>query len=135
MKEKTKKIDICSHCGKERFIVNRTHKLCGDCNFKRLHNGLTKLQYKILQNKFKPKVKRKPTGELDLFKEIWAERPHICVKCGKRLGETLKPIFFSHIKSKGAYPELRLVKTNIELVCADCHHEYEFGSRKNLEQQ
>ena len=60
------------------------------------------------------------------------ERPHICTHCGKRLLEPLKPIYFSHIKSKGAYPELRLVKSNIELTCEDCHTKYEFGARSSV---
>lgn len=77
----------------------------------------------------KPKMRR-ATGELALFKEIWAECPHICTHCGKRLLEPLKPIYFSHIKSKGAHPELRLEKSNIELTCEECHQKYEFGKRK-----
>ena len=28
--------EICKGCGKERFIVNKTHKLCASCNKKRL---------------------------------------------------------------------------------------------------
>ena len=124
---------ICSKCGREKYIVNKTKCLCDECNYKRLHNGLTRFEIARLRQQVKPPKKKKPTGELELFKEIWAERPHICTKCGKPLGATLKPIFFSHIKSKGAYPELRLMKTNIELVCAECHQIYEFGSRKNLQ--
>lgn len=76
------------------------------------------------------KKKRKTTGEKKLFLEIWEERPHFCVKCGLFLGSEPKVFYFSHIKSKGAHPELRLDKKNIELLCYDCHYAWEFKSRK-----
>lgn len=121
---------ICSGCGRLSYIVNKTKVLCDSCNYKRLHEGKTRYEVALEKKKSKPKRIRKNTGELALFKEIWAERPHICTHCGKVLLEPLKPIYFSHIKSKGAFPELRLVKSNIELVCPECHQEYEFGRRK-----
>lgn len=117
---------ICKICHKEKYIANKTKFLCDDCNFKRLHKGMSKFQWKLMKGNSK-KVKRKPTGELEMFKDIWSERPHICVKCGKYLAE-MNVRYFSHIKSKGAFPELRLDKNNIEILCVDCHYKYEFGS-------
>ena len=64
--------------------------------------------------------------ELDLFHEIWDERPHKCSisTCGELL-----PIFnvryMSHCVSKGSYPELRLVKENIDILCFSCHQLWE----------
>lgn len=131
----------CSKCGELKYIVNRTKILCDDCNFKRLHDGLSRFQYKALNGKIKPckevkrrKIKRKkkaPTGERELFAKIWKERKHICTHCGLQLPEPMRSFYFSHIKSKGAFPELRLVESNIELVCLQCHQQYEFGSRQN----
>lgn len=119
----------CKVCEKEKWIKN-TRSECEDCVYVKNHGGKTR--YEVYRKNSKPK-KYKKTGELEFFVEIWNERPHYCVKCSKWLGNDLKPIFFSHIKSKGAYPELRKDKDNIELLCAECHHIYEFGDRSKLE--
>lgn len=132
MAKTTEKYQICNGCGKHRYITNRTKCLCDDCNYKRLHNGKSRFEVRAERSKAKKPKLRPATGELALFKEIWSECPHICTHCGKRLLEPLKPIYFSHIKSKGAYPELRLVKSNIELTCEDCHQKYEFGARSSV---
>lgn len=133
----------CKKCGKSHIIVNRTYWLCQECNHKRLH-GESRLEsvlkkekqrkvkiYKLKKKRSKRSLK-KPTGEKEMFLEIWEERSHYCVKCGKYLGEDPNVYFFSHIKSKGAFPELRLCKNNIELVCIECHQKYEFGNRDKL---
>jgi hypothetical protein len=68
--------------------------------------------------------KRKKTGELELFKEIWAERPHKCVICEANLPVfTVK--FFAHVLSKGSHPEMRLDKENIEIMCFPHHYRYD----------
>lgn len=80
-------------------------------------------------------VEKKPvkTWELDLFIEIAKERQvnwkvlakdldlnkNECTKWIKL--EDLQPINFAHIKSKGTYPELRLVKENIQIVSFRYH--------------
>lgn len=121
----------CSQCGKNHFIQNRTKWLCPDCVFKNNHKGKTREQvYRERRSNTKPKAKK--TGEREMFLEIWQERPHVCVKCGRPLGDIPHAAFFSHKKSKGAYPELRLVKNNVELVCFTCHQKYEFGDREDL---
>ena len=75
------------------------------------------------------KYKRKKTGELDLFKEIWSERPHACSCCNSPLGNELQPIFFSHLLAKSTYPKYRLDKRNIWLKCPTCHTQWETGDR------
>lgn len=80
------------------------------------------------------KRKRKITGEKGLFLEIWNERPHICSNknCQKHLGEDPMTYYFAHIKSKGAYPELRLEKSNLALLCLTCHQAFDFGNRSSV---
>ncbi len=66
------------------------------------------------------KRKFKPSGELRIFKEMWNSQKHICEKCGIFLPEFSHSLFH-HRKPKGRHPELRLVKSNIMLICFDCH--------------
>lgn len=89
-----------------------------------------KTQWNPRLNRYVP-LKRKKTliprhkcfGELNLFAHIWATRDHVCSnrECKKQLPEEPSLMFFSHIKPKSLYPELRLDENNIELLCADCH--------------
>lgn len=124
-----RKYEVCSQCGRYGVLANKTKKLCQACNYKRLHSGKTRME--VLREKAKrtPKRNNSDSGEKRLFIEIWNERPHVCSHCGKKLPEQPLVTFFSHIKSKGAYPELRLCKSNIEIVCTECHYKYEFGKR------
>lgn len=72
----------------------------------------------------------KVTGEKDLFFEIWHERDHICENCKRYLGEEAKTFYFSHIKPKSTHSELRLVKSNIQLLCRDCHYAFDFQGKE-----
>lgn len=148
MRNWSRTVNECKECGRTKLIVNKKYGLCIECNYFRLH-GETTVEAAIKREKqqekekniiswqkqkkakLKPK-KKKVTGELKMFQEIWAERDHFCQNknCGVYLGEVLQPIFFSHRKSKGAYPALRLCKDNIDLLCAECHHKWDFGNRK-----
>lgn len=64
-----------------------------------------------------------------MFLSIWAKRPHFCINCKCFLGHLIMAHFFAHIKSKGAYPELRLVEENIMLLCFICHRAYDQGTK------
>lgn len=133
----------CIQCNNERPINSRS--ICSECIFKNNHKGKTRLEVYLEKsnernqrqvNKRKTQYKpKKPTGERELFIEIWSERSHYCEnpKCRKWLGNEPKVIFFSHRKSKGAYPELRLDKTNIDLLCSECHYQEDFGEKINWE--
>lgn len=112
---------ICKDCGKETYIANKFYSLCKFCNQKRLNEGKEKKP----KNKINS-VKRKATGEKELFLKIWEERPHFCVMCGKWLGHEPKTHYFSHIKAKSVHPELRLEESNIQLLCFDCHYKVDF---------
>lgn len=101
----------------ERFLVNKSKKLC--C----YHN--TKLKAKPLKKKFP-----KPSGEAKLFKEIWdALEPEQRVSYVTKLPlpdqHEMRTFYFSHILSKGSYPELRLFKENIVLMTLTEHKTWE----------
>lgn len=112
---------ICKGCGETRIIVSKNKGLCSSCMKKRSYcsPGDRHIKQKV-----------KSTGERELFLKIWEEREHYCQHCGKYLGEEPKSFYFSHIKGKGAYPELRLDPNNIELLCYECHHNWDFGDGK-----
>lgn len=69
-----------------------------------------------------------PSGQLDLFKEIYSERPHVSELSGDKLS-----IFdircFHHILTKQAYPKFLLFKPNIILLTRNEHrmiHDHSF---------
>ena len=113
---------ICRGCENEKLIINKTHNLCLFCNQKRLYK------------KPKPK-KRKATGEKIIFEEIWNERNHICINCKVHLGNEAKTFYFSHILPKGRFPQLRLIKSNIQLLCYDCHYAHDFKEKKDYQKR
>ena len=77
--------------------------------------------------------KHKPTGEAQVFKRIWAERPHICEHCSGSLGDDAKTFFFAHIQRKSQAPGLRLIKMNIRLLCIECHMALDAREYEKLE--
>lgn len=110
-----------------------------DCNNPRFGGGYcswhqslrTDKKPKGLSSKTPIKVKpRKATGELEMFKMIWSERPHVCECCSSSLS-SFSPICFSHILAKGSYPKFRLLKENVKLVCPTCHNDWEFSGREH----
>lgn len=103
-------------CGGFKYITNRTKKLCDTCNNKRLNSA-------------KVKVQKLPKGELQVFIEIWNERPHISEVSGIAL-KAFNVCNFSHILTKGAYPGFRLKKENIVLKTFDEHQMWEFQAHK-----
>ena len=69
--------------------------------------------------------------EKKIFLEIWNERSHSCIECSRKISRP-SAINFSHYLSKGAFPELRFEKKNIDILCSDCHFRFEFNDRKNM---
>lgn len=117
------KFGICSKCGNEGPIPKPSKMLCIKCNEERLQEIRPKKVARPI------KQKRKITGEAALFLSIWLSRPHICTNCKCYLGNEMKTFFFSHILSKGAHPEKRLDPLNIQLLCQECHHAYDFQGK------
>lgn len=107
----------CKECNQLSYLFSKGRcKSCASKSYKKMN-----------------KVKKK-TGERELFIEIWNERYHICTNCGINLGNEPKVGFFSHIKPKSIYPELRLDKNNIQLLCLTCHTAYDHGSKEKYQQ-
>ena len=108
----------CNHSGCSYPVFGggycRNHQWCRqDKNKPQISTSINERRDKHI----KPK---KVTGELELFKEIWAERPHVSEISNKAI-----PLFdvhcFHHVLTKQAYPEHRLNKDNIVLLTRSEH--------------
>lgn len=76
------------------------------------------------------KKAKKATGEMDLFKQIWDERPHVCFVSGNKL--KFSPHIFFHILGKGAFAKYRLERKNILLVCPEYHDDWHRMTRAEM---
>jgi hypothetical protein len=68
------------------------------------------------------------TGELEMFNEIWDERPHVSEVSGAPLLPKGHPQWhwqFAHIVSKKTYKKFMLRKDNIALVTPEEHDAYD----------
>jgi len=122
----------CCLCpeGTEEYIVKKlpSGHFCQKHNKERLdeRKGLTGTH--IPKSSIKPK-RRKITGELEVFKAIWATREHKSQISGETLGE-FSVSYFSHILSKGAYGRFRLYPKNIILKTHKEHQIWETQRHK-----
>lgn len=73
--------------------------------------------------------KRKPTGEYELFKEIWGERPHISFLSGREL-KYFDPRLFAHVIAKSKGEQWRLNKDNIVLLHPEEHELLDVGTEE-----
>ena len=108
---------ICKTCW--WVTENPLLKYCKKCTYENSFYNLKQTRINIISNKKKERIKNW-WSEKDLFKEIREERWHNCNECWKYLQEA-KAHNFSHIKSKWSRPDLRLDKSNIEILCFRCH--------------
>lgn len=125
-----RKLKICSICNKPSVLWRSNPNLCKQCSLQSKVKSSNKSNKIVEYTRKYIKYKRKTTGERDLFLSIWLNRVHFCENCGKYLGEEPLIFHFSHIKGKGAYPELRLAEDNIELLCLECHQAWELNKEK-----
>ena len=80
-------------------------------------------------------MKRKTTGEMAFFGQIWMNTPmyhRTCFVTGERINN-FHPMIFAHILPKGEFPELRLDEANIVLMRADLHSKQHSVPRSELE--
>ena len=150
-----KHIGDCNKCSRKGVRIDyrwtsRDDKHCTKCNQKRLQRiqkekakqspPKAKIVRQSAPIQRKP-ISKKPTPRLSGMRdedwvvglEIWAERPHNCIECGKFLPEDEDglpvKVYFSHVLSKGAHPELRFDAMNIVLHCPDCHRFWETSGK------
>jgi len=132
------KIANCLTCSKETYIYAK--KMCKDCYWKQNAESkkakapkkdvLEKVEWK--GKKFSTKALEQIKKDNEFYKEIWAEREHICEECGIYLGDTLNKAYISHILTKGSTPTLRHDKRNVMVYCVPCHHLKEFGDFRSM---
>ena len=137
----------CNECKKPNQWIQNSKGVCTKCVYKKNHKGMTQFEVAYERQKAKmvsdyqkkkkmPKTRpKKPSGEWNMFLEIWQEREHRCEHCKIWLGDLPKAYMFSHRKGKGAHPELKLDKSNIDLFCWDCHYAYDHQGKEKFNQR
>lgn len=146
--------EICKGCNEHKFIVNRKYMLCDDCNYFRMY-GMTRLdafKQKKSQNQYKLSPKRNKSvrtsnkrsdillKDRETYYKVFLSKPNVCEECGVELpdmfvddDENIVYIAqYSHILSKGAWPEFRHDERNFNRLCFNCHRRWEDGDRENM---
>lgn len=113
---KPKTIYTCKACG------NRERQWYGKCTKCWNWNTFTE----------KTIGKKKPTGEKELFDDIWEDRVHKSFISGKPLdqyhGTDFYVNMFAHVLAKGKYPKFRLEPENIVLLTPEEHTLLDHGT-------
>jgi len=128
----TGEFNKCSHCGKSRWIVHGKLRLCQECNEGRKKDE-KRIRPRIEKSGLSFTVRDKPTaGDENFYQMVWNIRSHCCQECGKFLGDQMSRIYVSHILTKGAHPALRHDIRNVNILCPEHHHQWEFGVRRKM---
>lgn len=140
-------INICKGCKKPKFIVNKKRFLCDDCNCIRLH-GKSRLELTIQNSKpiSRSSIKiasgtSKSNREIEIKKTLKLLKESIhkdnqnhntynCQGCGIS-GYTVH-LDCSHILSVKQRKDLELIKDNIQLLCRNCHNDWESWEIKKM---
>ena len=129
------KCDYCVEEGKnsEIWIVRRRPPLCSFHDSVFRHEK--RLQKKLKDNKIKSKtinqsLRRKPTGEGKMFKEIWNSTPvenRVSFLNKQNLPDVkdARSFYFAHVIAKKKFPMFRLYKKNIVLLNLQQHHTWD----------
>jgi len=134
---------VCNKCGKDRFLVNKKYQLCDDCNYERLHN---ETRYQTFKRKSKI---RKPMSDKtkniiakdELAYEYWFNNKlQVCEECDEKLpnvfrdknGKVVARYRYSHIITKASRPDLRYHRLNCNILCLECHRQWETGDRRSM---
>lgn len=65
------------------------------------------------------------------YRWVWSKKMHFCENCMKPL-PVYSATYVSHILSRGAYPEMAHDPRNTNILCFDCHAQWENGNRKAM---
>lgn len=120
-------------CGKWGWL--NKNELCPSCRPDPVKGPRTVKEVLTTLRRQAMNRKRKVTGEMELFKEMAKERPHICfvtkqpVNIYNKDGR-LNVSCFAHVVSKGSRTDLRLLKKNIVIVLPRVHEIYDKGNRQ-----
>ncbi len=117
-------------CGKWGWL--NKNELCPSCRPDPVKGPRTVKEVLTTLRRQAMKRKRKVTGEMELFKEMAKERPHICFVTGTPILR-LTHWNFMHVLSKQAFPRFRLKKENVVLGQQWVHDVYDKGDRSKLE--
>jgi len=120
---------VCKICKWPRKHNNPLISKCKDCIYKESENNPKQTRIKPISDKRKKRLSW--YSEKDLYRDILIERQIdwllTCEYCNKdfRIEDAI-PATFAHILAKSMYPQLRLFKNNIAIVCPDintdsCH--------------
>lgn len=86
---------------------------------------------KVFKEKKVYKFKKEPTGESQVFNEIWKERPHKSQISGEPIKEATASNFLHVLpKAQNKYPEFKLLKQNIVLGTEEEHHIWDNARHK-----
>ncbi len=91
--------------------------------------------HQYLRLDYNPYVyKKEPTGELEIFKDIWNKRPHVSFLSNKKLNE-FSVSLFAHVLPKGQnkFPKWKLKPNNIILLTAEEHDLLDKGTKAQRE--
>lgn len=65
------------------------------------------------------------------FRWVWAHKGHYCEECMRPLRE-YSAVYCSHIKTRGAFPEMSIDPRNINILCFAHHNEWENGRKERM---
>lgn len=151
-------IGTCKECKRKEWIRN-SRGICVKCVYKKSHNGKGEVEYLTEKENNKPKKihklsrkpikstektleKRKKTKDKDkeTYLKVFNSKPPVCEECNTSLpdifedenGHIVMVGQYSHILTKGAYPEFRHNPKNFNRLCNTHHDVWEFGDRDSM---
>lgn len=135
-----------NHDGKNQFeVYNDRAKINQSIKVNNIPNSKTnpiKTPKKRVKQDFEKLQRRQEIIDQDeeLYKYIFDTTPDKCEECGTQLpdqfrddeGKVVCRWQYSHILGKGAFPEFRHHKRNINRLCFSCHQKWEFSDRTKM---
>lgn len=89
-----------------------------------------KLRVELQEDKFGSRKKITARNQ-KFFHFVWLHKYHYCEECGRPLPE-YSATFCSHILSRGAHSEMATDPRNINILCFNCHQQWETGEREKM---